>query len=92
MRTLPYIVSQKCPKALQAMKIIAFGYLPDIIGKILLLKISHTLNTGFGEFKLILARKHCPCRLALIVLKGAIQADGRDKSSAVLPTCQCFKM
>lgn len=73
------------------MEIIAFGYLPDIIGKILLLKMSHTLNAELGEFKLILVRKLCSWWLALIVLKDAIQVDGRDKSSAVLLTCKPFK-
>lgn len=74
------------------MEIIAFGFLPDTIGKILLLKMSHTLDTGLGELKLILARNHCPCWLALKVLKGAIQDDGRDKSSVVLRTCKPFKL
>lgn len=65
-----------------------FSLLPDLDDKILLLLISHTLVTGFGEKKLVLIWKLSLCWLDFIILENAMLEAGGEKSSLVYPVCE----
>lgn len=58
-------------KTIKAIGII-LGCPSELDGKVILLKMPHTLVTGHGKIKLVMARKHCPYWIAFIVLDGAM--------------------
>lgn len=66
------------PKNLKAIPI-ALCSLPEIEGKEPIAKETHALDTGFGGMGLELTWKPSLRGLALIVLKGIIQAAKREK-------------
>lgn len=59
----------------------AFGFPTKLNGNTVLLESPRTSVPGPGDLKLILARKLPLCSLAIIALRGAIQAAGENRSS-----------
>lgn len=78
---------QKTPQTIQD-TVIAFGCLPWLEGKTLLLKSRYSSDTLLGELLLKVTWKPSAWRLVLIVLESAVQAATGEKQSVALPSCK----
>lgn len=71
---------------------IALGHSPWLHDKTLLLKILHALVEAQRETKLELSSRYPPCWVAFINPENAMQASGREKPSAILPSSGPFEL
>lgn len=77
------------PKTVLAITL-AFGCLPELDGKTLLLKTAHTFVTGYGEIKLVLSGKRPSFLIGHQHWKVLCGLLWGEKSSINLPSCELY--
>lgn len=90
---LPFDSLVRVQKTLQTIQafVLVFGCFQEINSKFFLLKISCSMNTGLGGYKLDLTRRPPSWGLSFIVPEGAMQTTKEEMRPIILLSCKVYE-